>query len=40
MRMAPKDRDCSHEKASLKGVTAKGVLSGSKGRGCKGESRN
>jgi hypothetical protein len=40
METTPKDRDCGSEKASRKGVTAKGVLSDSKKRGCKGDSWN
>jgi len=40
MKTAAKDGNCGPEKASLRGVTAKGGLSGSKGRGYKGDRWN
>jgi hypothetical protein len=40
METAPKVEDCGLEKASLRGVTAKGVLSDSKKTGCKGDCWN
>jgi len=40
MSSAPKHRERDSEKASLKGVTARGVVNGSMGRGCEGDPWN
>jgi hypothetical protein len=40
MKSPPKDSDCAPEKAPLRGVTAKGFVSGSKEKSWKGDCWN